>query len=139
MKTITKLIIGVLAALIIVGCTDYDKEMLTMTAQEKLDKAGVTMDERQAMFNFILVCYPLAMENVANVTLEVGENGTLKEERALVYKYMSDACKNTKVSLVKAVENIRKQSGLKKYAVDAAIYDIVGELEDGIVSGEFEY
>lgn len=124
MKTITKLIIGVLAALIIVGCTDYDKEMLGMTPEEKLDKAGVTMQERKAIQNFIVICFPLAYDNIANVIYELGDNAPLKKQREAVYKYMAEACQDKRASLVKGVENIRKQSSIKKYAVDASIYEI---------------
>lgn len=138
MKTITKLIIGLLAALILMGCEkDYDKEMLTLSVEEKLDKAGVTAQERRAMTNFVSICYPRAYENVSNVPEELGAKSTLKQERELTYKYLVDACKNDRASLVNGVENIRKQSSLKKYAVDTAIFEVIGELEYEMMNGEY--
>lgn len=138
MKTMVKVLIGIIAALMITGCEkDWEAtEWGTMETGERLQKSGISERQAKVIADFTVICYPMAYENVNNAWVELGDNGTATQERELTFKYMAQACEKTRASIVNTVRNIRDESSLKKFVVDATIAELINEFGEDI-AGQF--
>lgn len=136
MKTMLKVLIGIIAALMISGCEkDWEStEWGTMEVGERLEKAGISERQAKVIADFTVICYPMAYDNVNNAWVELGDNGTAAQERELTFKYMAQACEKTRASIVNTVKNIRDESSLKKFVVDVTIAELINEFGEDITS-----